>query len=38
VEAGRTLMLDRDEMLRAANDAGIAIFGLEAAAAGVRKP
>jgi DUF1009 family protein len=29
VEAGRTLMLDREEMLRAANDADIAIFGTE---------
>lgn len=28
VEAGRTLMLDREEMLRSANDAGIAIVGL----------
>ena len=30
VEAGRTLMLDRDEMLRGANDAAIAIVGLPA--------
>jgi DUF1009 family protein len=30
VEAGRTLMLDRDEMLAAANEAGIAILGMEA--------
>jgi UDP-2,3-diacylglucosamine hydrolase len=30
VEAGRTLMLDREEMLEAANQAGIAIVGLAA--------
>jgi len=29
VEAGRTLMLDREKMIEAANDAGIAILGLE---------
>jgi DUF1009 family protein len=29
VEAGRTLMLDRKEMIEAANDAGIAICGME---------
>jgi hypothetical protein len=29
VEAGRTLLLDRDEMLAAANAAGIAIVGME---------
>ena len=29
VEAGRTLLLDREAMLKAANDAGIAIFGFE---------
>ena len=29
VEAGRTLLLDRDEMLAAANEAGIAIVGME---------
>jgi hypothetical protein len=29
VEAGRTLMLDRQEMIEAANDAGIAILGVE---------
>ena len=29
VEAGRTLLLDRDEMLAAANHAGIAIVGME---------
>jgi len=29
IEAGRTLMLDREEMLAAANQAGIAIVGLE---------
>jgi UDP-2,3-diacylglucosamine hydrolase len=29
VEAGRTLLLDRDEMLAAANEAGIAIIGME---------
>jgi hypothetical protein len=29
VEAGRTLMLDRNEMLDAANEAGIAILGVE---------
>jgi len=29
VEAGRTLMLDKDAMLRAANEAGIAIVGTE---------
>jgi UDP-2,3-diacylglucosamine hydrolase len=29
VEAGRTLMLDREEMLRTANAAGIAVFGME---------
>ena len=28
VEAGRTLMLDKEEMLKAANEAGIAIVGL----------
>src|SRR6266481_748018 len=28
VEAGRTLMLDREKMIEAANDAGIAILGL----------
>jgi UDP-2,3-diacylglucosamine hydrolase len=27
VEAGRTLMLDRDRMIEAANEAGIAIVG-----------
>jgi hypothetical protein len=30
IEAGRTLMLDREEMLAAADQAGIAIVGLEA--------
>ena len=30
VEAGRTLMLDKEQMLAAANDAGIAIVGMEA--------
>jgi len=30
VEAGRTLMLDKDRMLAAADEAGIAIIGLEA--------
>ena len=29
VDAGRTLLLDKDEMLRRANDAGIAIMGFE---------
>jgi len=29
VEAGRTLLLDRDEMLAAAGEAGIAIVGME---------
>src|SRR5262249_2883299 len=29
VEAARTLMLDRENLLEAANEAGIAIFGLE---------
>jgi DUF1009 family protein len=29
VEAGRTLLLDRDEMLQAANDANIAVIGIE---------
>jgi hypothetical protein len=29
VEAGRTLMLDREAMIAAANEAGIAIFGVE---------
>src|SRR5581483_178155 len=29
VEAGRTLMLDKEQMLEAANEAGIAIVGLE---------
>ena len=29
IEAGRTLMLDRQEMIEAANDAGIAILGVE---------
>lgn len=29
VDTGRTLMLDREEMLRAANDAGITIVGLK---------
>jgi len=29
VEAGRTLLLDRDEMLKAANDANIAVIGIE---------
>src|SRR5262249_35501187 len=29
VEAGRTLMLDRESMLDAANEGGIAIIGLE---------
>jgi hypothetical protein len=29
VEAGRTLLLDRDEMLNAANDANIAVIGIE---------
>ena len=29
VEAGRTLLLDRDEMLAAANQAGIAVVGME---------
>lgn len=29
VEAGRTLLLDRDEMLAAADEAGIAILGME---------
>jgi hypothetical protein len=29
VEAGRTLMLDRDAMIEAANEAGIAILGVE---------
>jgi hypothetical protein len=29
VEAGRTLLLDREEMLKAANSAGIAIIGVE---------
>ena len=29
VEAGRTLMLDKDQMLEAANEAGIAIVGIE---------
>jgi UDP-2,3-diacylglucosamine hydrolase len=28
VEAGRTLMLDRENMLEAANEAGIAIVGI----------
>ena len=27
VDAGRTLMLDRDEMIRLANESGIAIVG-----------
>jgi DUF1009 family protein len=30
VEAGRTLMLDKQKMLDAANEAGIAIVGLDA--------
>ena len=30
VEAGRTLMLDKEEMLEAANAAGIAIVGQDA--------
>ena len=30
IEAGRTLMLDREELITAANQAGIAIFGVEA--------
>jgi DUF1009 family protein len=30
VEAGRTLMLDREQMIEAANQAGIAIWGVEA--------
>ena len=30
VDAGRTLMLDKDQMLQAANEAGIAIMGVEA--------
>ena len=30
VEAGRTLMLDKEQMLDAANEAGIAIWGMEA--------
>ena len=29
VEAGRTLMLDRGQMIEAANEAGIAIAGLD---------
>jgi DUF1009 family protein len=29
VEAGRTLLLDRDAMLAAANEAGIAVIGME---------
>ena len=29
VEAGRTLMLDRESMIEAANEAGIAVFGVE---------
>jgi DUF1009 family protein len=29
VEAGRTLMLDRDQMIEAANEAGITIVGLD---------
>jgi DUF1009 family protein len=29
VDAGRTLLLDRDEMLSAADEAGIAIVGCE---------
>jgi DUF1009 family protein len=29
VEAGRTLMLDREAMIEAADEAGIAIFGVE---------
>ena len=29
IEAGRTLMLDKDQMLDAANAVGIAIVGLE---------
>ena len=28
IEAGRTLMLDRERMIEAANEAGIAILGL----------
>lgn len=31
VEAGRTLMLDKEEMLRAADEAGIVIVGMDAA-------
>ena len=30
VEAGRTLMLDRDSLLEAADDADIAVIGMEA--------
>jgi len=30
VEAGRTLLLDRAEMIEAANEADIAIVGIEA--------
>jgi DUF1009 family protein len=29
IDAGRTLLLDRDEMLEAANDAGLAVVGYE---------
>ena len=29
VDAGRTLLLDRDEMLRAADDAGLCIVGCQ---------
>jgi DUF1009 family protein len=28
IEAGRTLMLDKDDLLRAANEAGVTILGL----------
>jgi DUF1009 family protein len=30
VEAGRTLLLDKEKMIEAANQAGISIFGVEA--------
>jgi len=34
VDAGRTLLLDRDEMLARANQCGIAVVGYEPSAAG----
>jgi DUF1009 family protein len=30
VDAGRTLLLDKDEMIQRANEAGIAVAGYEA--------